>query len=68
MTTTKRKPRMCPQCDSRRVARILYGMPAFNEELRRQIEEGEVVLGGCCVSDDDPAWQCVECGEQINRE
>jgi hypothetical protein len=23
-------------------------------------EEGKIVLGGCCVSEDDLSWQCIE--------
>ena len=34
-------------------------------ELKRDLAEGRVVLGGCCVSEHDPAWQCVECGAEI---
>jgi hypothetical protein len=38
------------------------------EELGRQIDDGEVVLGGCCVTDNDPAWQCSDCDAIIYRE
>ncbi len=62
-----RKPRGCPVCSSGPVARILYGMPAFSEGLRRGLEEGRITLGGCVVSDDDPAWECKACGQQIWR-
>jgi hypothetical protein len=33
----------------------------FDEELESRLNAEEIVLGGCCVSDDDPRWQCVEC-------
>jgi ribosomal protein L37AE/L43A len=64
---SSRKPAKCPKCGSKRVARIQYGLPAFTEELERQLAEGKVVLGGCCMTDDDPAWQCADCGEQVWR-
>ena len=31
--------RKCPKCGSRRVAPILYGMPAFSEEMEQQKKE-----------------------------
>ena len=58
----RRKPGVCPLCGSRRVASILYGIPAMSPELQRALEEGRIRLGGCCVSDADPAWECADCG------
>ena len=63
----KRKPRKCPMCGSVRIASILYGYPAFSEELQKDMDEGRVVLGGCCVTDDDPVWECVDCSTEIFR-
>lgn len=37
----------CPRCGSEHTAEILYGMPAFSEELKKKMDSGEVVLGGC---------------------
>lgn len=31
------------------------------------MDEGRVVLGGCCITGDDPAWRCVVCGASIHR-
>jgi len=62
----KRKPRNCPRCGSAKVVAILYGMPSY--DLAEQEKEGKFVLGGCCVTDCDPAWQCIECGAQVYRE
>jgi hypothetical protein len=42
-------------------------MPAFDEELERKMNEGRITLGGCCVSDDDPAWEYTHCGLKIFR-
>ncbi len=57
----KRKPGKCPLCNSRRIARILYGMPIFNEEQERQLAAGKIVLGGCEMNHWNPKWQCVDC-------
>jgi hypothetical protein len=58
------KPDQCPECSSNEVASILYGFPDFSEDLERSLESGEIVLGGCTISDDDPVWHCVECGHE----
>ena len=56
----------CPNCNSPRIAKILYGMPDIsNEKLLQDKLEGKVVFGGCCITDDDPDFQCVECGALI---
>ena len=60
-----RKPRTCPHCGSRRIARIGYGMPAYTKKLERALEAGRIVLGGCCVTEDDPRWQCIDCSTRI---
>ena len=58
-----KKPRTCLECGSKRIAKILYGMPAFSDELERDIKSGKIVLGGCVITDEDPIWQCVDCGK-----
>ncbi len=52
----------CPQCGSSNVAEIFWGMPAFDEDLERKLNDGSIVLGGCCVSQADPDWHCNDCG------
>lgn len=52
----------CPTCGSTDRARIVYGLPG--PELMEAAERGEVVLGGCCVSDDDPRYACRACGQR----
>ncbi len=63
---SNKKPIRCPVCGSKKVVPILWGLPS--EEGGRRAHDGEVVLGGCCVSDRDPSWQCRNCGTQIYRE
>jgi hypothetical protein len=52
-------------CESERIASILYGMPTFSQELQRELDEGRTALGGCCLSPDNPKWQCADCGHQM---
>ena len=62
-----RKPEKCPACGSNRVADILYGLPDFSDELCAELDAGRTVLGGCCLTGDDPEWQCVECEAKTYR-
>ena len=51
----------CPQCGSLKGARIMYGLPHYCAELKEALDAGRLVLGGCVVEDDAPAWHCNEC-------
>ena len=31
------------------------------------IDAGKIVLGGCCISGDDPKWKCADCGVDIYK-
>ena len=53
--------RACPRCASPRVAPIMYGYPSDMEGALKAAEQGEVVLGGCVITGNDPKWQCLEC-------
>jgi hypothetical protein len=59
------KPDKCPKCGSEKIARILYGLPSFSESLRIRINNNEVVLGGCCITGNDPSWKCIDCSTVI---
>jgi hypothetical protein len=52
----------CHHCGSKEVAQILYGLPG--NEAMAAAGRGEVVLGGCCVSPDDPTHICRACGSE----
>jgi hypothetical protein len=54
---------VCPQCGSGgHSIPIRYGYPA--EETLAKARAGEVYLGGCNVSGNDPGWYCTMCGEK----
>ena len=64
VTAVTRKPRKCPQCGGK-VVRILYGEPT--PEAFEAAERGEFVLGGCCINELSPDWECLGCGHQFIR-
>jgi len=41
---------------------IAYGYPG--PEMLDAAGRGEIVLGGCCIMDDDPDRACTECGHR----
>jgi len=54
----------CPRCGEVSGVPILWGMP--DNDASERAERGEVVLGGCLVTDDDPDWSCTNpaCGNE----
>ena len=47
----------CPDCSSSTGLReIVYGLPDG------PVADEKYVIGGCCVTDDDPTLKCIECG------
>jgi len=63
-----RKPRRCPACKHRPFATIVYGMPYFDGAERCDVEAGRILLAGCVLTDDDPAWACAACGIRMWRD
>ncbi len=61
------KIKNCPNCNSPRIAKILYGMPNYDEKLEKDLREGKIVLGGCCVTENDPDYKCTDCDLLIYR-
>ena len=55
----------CPKCGSGNVVPIEYGLPG--PEMRAGAERGEIVLGGCVVSDDSAIWHCKDCQSEWGR-
>ena len=52
----------CPYCSSDKGIRtILYGMPS------EEPDPAIYTIGGCCISDEMPKYECVECGWKGSR-
>ena len=60
-----RRARRCPECRGNETVPIAYGMPGL--DLAEAAERGELVLGGCCITGDDPRWHCNACGADFGR-
>lgn len=58
-SSEKPERRVCPACGRGRLARVVYGRAAPTGELKRALEEGEAVLGGCVPG--AARWRCPEC-------
>ena len=56
-----KKIKNCPSCYSPRIAKIVYGYPDYDDKMAEDISEERIVLGGCCVTEDDPDYKCVDC-------
>jgi rubredoxin len=54
--------RKCPNCNlNEGIRTILYGMPM------EEPDPAVYTIGGCCISDDMPKYECVECGWKGSR-
>lgn len=49
----------CPSCGSAKVAKIVYGYPG--PDMFEDSDRGDIVLGGCCVTENDSEWHCKDC-------
>ncbi len=59
--------KVCPFCGSHNAAEYLYGMPVMSEELQKDLEDNKVILGGCCISDEEPVYHCNECDKDFGK-
>jgi RNA polymerase subunit RPABC4/transcription elongation factor Spt4 len=62
---TKTKP-MCPKCNSRNLAKFLYGLVRRDTKSDNPIEDEKIILGGCSREWDSPDWRCNDCAHRWN--
>lgn len=55
------RPAECPQCHSKEVAEILYGVPHYSEALQAELDSGRICIGGSWSWDESPQWRCLSC-------
>jgi len=63
-----KNPSICPVFGSIKIAKYLWGMPLFSKKLQKDIDEGKIILGGCCISDDDPFCICTDCRTEFYKQ
>jgi len=54
----KKNPK-CPKCGADETIPIIYGLPT--PDMGEKYARGEVILGGCMVTDGIPIWHCKGC-------
>ena len=60
-----RDGKVCPNCHNRKsIVKIAYGYPG--EEMREKHDKGEIKLGGCSISENNPDWHCNKCEHEWN--
>jgi len=59
MEKMKRTSKKCPHCGSSDLVKIVYGLPDVT--AGEAAARGEIILGGCCVTDNDPTHHCNDC-------
>ncbi len=53
--------RKCPECSSGDVAEIVYEYMHIDKRLQKELDDGRISLGGCCIGPSDPRWRCNAC-------
>ena len=43
----------------------MYGKLSHRPQLMEKVRAGEKVFGGCCITGDDPSWECLDCNAKI---
>ena len=59
--------RICPRCGSKQTAKILWGMPSYDENLQKQLDNKEITLGGCCITENNPTHHCFSCENDFGK-
>lgn len=65
IVSSPRKPRICPICGDNHIVPILYGEPTA--EAVAEADAGKIILGGCCLTENNPTWGCTSCQIEIYK-
>lgn len=55
----------CPNCKSEKILPIVYGLPTL--DTFQKAERGELLLGGCVVTFDQPTFCCMDCKRRWSK-
>lgn len=56
---------MCPSCHTPTGRPILYGLPSPGVFAAQEGGDIDIVLAGCIIWGDDPAYHCRGCGQDF---
>jgi len=59
------KPDKFLECGSLKIARILFGLRSFSDDLGKKLINNEAVFGDYCITQYDPSWKCIDSGTYI---
>ena len=66
MSGTLRKGSTCPTCKKAKLVPIVYGLPTSDVAEREGARQ--IVLGGCCVTGNEPELECLGCEARFMRD
>ena len=55
----------CPRCGKGKLSKLLWGLPAFDEQMCLDIESGKIKLAGCLVEEIKPRYYCRWCKKEF---
>ncbi len=57
----------CSKCGSTHIGNYMYGLIHPDAKLDAKIDKGEIRLGGCMISEDNPKYFCLKCGTDLHK-
>jgi hypothetical protein len=60
-----KKPKICPSCKSKRIATYVYDVSSLTDKMRKDIENGKVVLKEENDAGESPNFVCINCGKEF---
>lgn len=59
---------VCPNC-GKELSEVLYGLVNLDDdELKKEIEDKKIILGGCVIDENSPKYYCRFCNHYYDKE
>jgi hypothetical protein len=61
--------KVCPKCKSKDITETIYGLISESgmKDLEKELENGKVRLGGCCIDENSKQFWCNNCTFEWGR-
>ena len=61
--------KVCPKCKSKDITVTIYGLISESgmKDLEKELENGKVRLGGCCIDENSKQFWCNNCTFEWGR-